>query len=233
MLAALNRISLGAEHQPLNGGPDDDCLFHCSSLHQFAESLGHAVDAKDPQTFNHSLEVAEISQILALKLGFNKDKAQIIHVAAHLHDIGKIGIPDGILQKKEPLNEVEWHWIKKHPDIGARILRPVIQFNNQDGISDMVRHHHERFDGTGYPCGLKGFEIPIGARIIAVADTLSALLQNRPYRSGTDLSKALAEIQRCAGSQFDPKIVAALLAVRSQLVTVCDMRPCTALAEKV
>ena len=179
-------------------------------VHQFAESLGNTVDAKDPLTFNHSQEVAQISQILARTMALSDSKVDRIHLAGHLHDIGKIGIPDSILKKQGRLNREEWTWIKKHPEMGAKIVRPVTSFGVRGGVSDMILFHHEAFDGTGYPFGLRGAEIPLGARIIAVADTLSALLQNRPYRPGTSLELALAEIRRCSGSQFDPSVVEAL-----------------------
>ncbi len=196
------------------------CLAGCDSLHQLSESLGHAVDAKDPQTANHSREVAHFSVLLAGQLGLPETTVNVIHIAGHLHDIGKIGIPDAILQKQGKLTEEEWLWVKKHPDIGAKILSPVRQFSVAGGVSDLVRHHHERFDGCGYPCGLKGEEIPLGARIIAVADSLSALMQNRPYRQGAAFEEALAEIQRCSGSQFDPQVVKALVLSRTELMAI-------------
>ena len=187
------------------------------SLHQFAESLGNAVDAKDPLTFNHSQEVALISQALAQSMGISEVAAGLIHLAGHLHDIGKIGIPDVILKKEGRLSREEWSWVKTHPEIGARIVRPVTAFTVKGGLGDIILHHHEAFDGSGYPCGLRGEDIPLGARIIAVADTLSALMQDRPYRQGIDLEGATAEIRRCAGSQFDPAVVDVLAATVDRL----------------
>jgi HD-GYP domain-containing protein (c-di-GMP phosphodiesterase class II) len=189
---------------------DLECPVGFGSIHQFAESLGNAVDAKDPLTFNHSQEVAVFSQELARAMGLAESMVAHIHVAGHLHDIGKIGIPDAILRKKGRLSREEWGWVRKHPEIGARIVRPVSAFAAVGGVEGMILHHHEAYDGSGYPLGLRGEEIPVGARIIAVADTLSALMQDRPYRLGTDLERALAEIRRCAGSQFDPAVVEAL-----------------------
>lgn len=182
-------------------------------FHQFAESLGNTVDAKDPLTFNHSQEVAQISQVMARAMALSESTVDLIHLAGHLHDIGKIGIPDAILKKQGRLNREEWAWIKRHPEMGAKIVRPVTSFGVKGGVSDMILYHHEAFDGTGYPFGLRGEEIPLGARIIAVADTLSAMLQDRPYRPGTDIDQALTEIRRCAGRQFDPIVVEALGAV--------------------
>lgn len=186
-------------------------------LHQFAESLGNAVDARDSATFNHSWEVAELSRIIAETLGLSARQVETVHLAGHLHDIGKIGIPDAILRKRGKLSDEEWTLMKRHPDIGAVIIRPIEAFASRGGVADMVLFHHERFDGTGYPQGVKGDRIPLGARIIAVADTLSALLQNRPYRSGTGFDAAMSEIRRCAGTQFDPVIVLALQAIEEQL----------------
>ena len=187
-------------------------------LHQFAESLGNAVDARDSDTFHHSWEVAELSRRIAEALGLPDRQVETIHLAGHLHDIGKIGIPDSILRKRGGLSSEEWALMKRHPDIGADIIRPIEAFASRGGVTDMVLFHHERFDGMGYPRGLEGYLIPLGARIIAVADTLSALLQNGPYRSGTSFEGALAEIQRCAGTQFDPAIVVALESIAGQLL---------------
>jgi HD-GYP domain-containing protein (c-di-GMP phosphodiesterase class II) len=186
------------------------CANHCEFLHQFAESLGNTVDARDTATYNHSREVAEVGYLLACAMKLQHAEAVAVHIAGHLHDIGKIGIPDSVLKKDGPLDLEDWHWIKKHPEIGARIVRPVEAFNGIGGIADMILSHHERYDGGGYPLGLTGEAIPVGARIIAVADTLSALLQDRPYRRGTSLEAAVGEIIRCSGTQFDPAVVTAL-----------------------
>lgn len=188
-------------------------------LHQLAESLGNAIDAKDPFTSLHSEEVAEISHAIALSMELTTSQADIIHVAGHLHDIGKIGIPGTILKKTGPLSENEWGHIKQHPDIGAEILKPVGCLW-ENGIVEMVRYHHERFDGKGYPQSLKGDDIPIGARIIALADSLSAMLQNRPYRSAQTFDSAVAEIINCSGSQFDPKVVEAFLDISKEIESI-------------
>lgn len=180
-------------------------------FHQFAESLGIAVDARDPYTLLHSVQVAELSHRLAVAMKLPEPITQTVHLAGHLHDIGKIGVPDAILQKQGRPNEEEWESIRRHPEIGARILSPVEGFNLPGGISDIVRAHHEKFDGSGYPYGLAGEEIPLGARIVAVADSLSALIQDRPYRRGCSEATALAEIRRCSGTQFDPQVVTTLI----------------------
>jgi len=193
------------------GSLQTPCRTECLSLHQLAQSLGNAVDARDSSTFNHSEEVAKISEFIAGKYGLAPMDVQMIHVAAHLHDIGKIGIPDSILKKAGPLAPEERVLLQQHPEIGARIVKPVEAFGTPDGVADIILHHHERFDGSGYPARLAGFRIPVGARIVAVADSLSALLQHRYYRSGTSFKSALQEIERCSGSQFDPHIVQLLL----------------------
>ncbi|QJB55511.1 HD-GYP domain-containing protein [Pseudodesulfovibrio sp. zrk46] len=182
--------------------------FVTTILHQFAESLGNAIDAKDPHTSRHSDEVAQVAHTLALAMGLSPREADIIHVAGHLHDIGKIGVPDAVLQKQGPLSTKEWQAVRKHSEGGAAILRPVAALEKL-GIVDMVLHHHERYDGKGYPKGLKGTEIPLGARIITLADALSAMLQNRPYRGAMDFDVACKEIERCSGTHFDPRVVEA------------------------
>ncbi|MFH1061245.1 MAG: HD domain-containing phosphohydrolase [Pseudomonadota bacterium] len=184
------------------------------SLHQFAESLGNAVDAKDHCTRSHSEEVAVVGRLLALAMGFAPRQAELIHIAGHLHDIGKIGLPDAILRKPGPLTAAEWEMVRLHPVIGADIVRPVAAMTGPGGIADMILHHHERWDGSGYPHGLAGEAIPLGARVIAVADSLSAMMQFRPYKAPRSLAASLAEIAGLAGAQYDPVVVKALLACR-------------------
>lgn len=193
----------GAECSP-------DCSKLIETVHEFSESLGVAIDAKDPYTRMHSTEVAEVAQVLARSMGLAPDQVELVHIGGHLHDIGKIGVPDSILNKAGPLEAGEWAMLKQHPEIGARILEPIRTMAGT-GIPDMVRHHHEAFDGSGYPHGLAGEEIPLGARIITVADSLSAMLSDRPYRPRMTYSDALAEVVRCRGTQFDPVVVRALM----------------------
>lgn len=201
--------AVSAPAHSASGGVCTDTLAVTTILHQFAESLGNAIDAKDAHTSMHSEEVAQVAHALALSMGMSAREADIIHVAGHLHDIGKIGVPDAVLDKRGPLNTEEWIAVRKHPEAGAAILRPVIGLNRL-GVVDMVLHHHERYDGKGYPNKLAGGAIPLGARIIAVADSLSAMLQNRPYRKAMDFDTAMAEVVRCSGTQFDPRVVEAL-----------------------
>lgn len=197
------------------------CSQYCGdirlSLHQLAESLGNAIDARDPYTHKHSDEVAEVARVTARTMGCSFEHAEMLHIAGHLHDIGKIGIPDAILRKQGPLTNEEWQVMRSHPQIGANIIRPVDVFSNSGGVAEVVLHHHERWDGKGYPAGLAGNDIPLGARIIAVADTLSAMMQTRPYRKGRSFSEAVSEIVRCSGTQFDPKVVEAFIASLDQI----------------
>ncbi len=187
------------------------------TVHQFAESLGNAIDAKDTCTSSHSDEVAVISKALSVQIRLNPDECRALHIAGHLHDIGKIGIPDSILKKKGKLTDEEYEVVKKHPVIGSEIVSPVLVFSGENGIAEMILYHHERFDGKGYPAGLKGRNIPFGARIIAVADTLSAIMQDRPYRQAMSFNHALKEIERCSGTQFDPVVVNALMEISDKV----------------
>lgn len=195
----------------------EPCASACLTLHQFAEALGNAVDARDPQLYNHSHDVAETGRILAAAMGLSPAEAELIHIAGHLHDIGKIGIPDEVLKKRGALNENEWRWMRRHPEIGAGIVRPVPAFNIAGGVADIILGHHEHNDGSGYPQGLRGKAIPLGARIVAVADALSALLRDRPYRRGCSFEESIAEIGRCSGAQFDPAVVWALEKMRDEV----------------
>lgn len=191
-------------------------------LHEFAESLGTAVDAKDSHTARHSEEVAQVSHTIALAMGLSARDADLIHVAGHLHDIGKIGVPDEVLFKRTKLTKNEWMLIKMHPEIGAQIVNPVRSLV-ETGIRDIILHHHERYDGKGYPHGLKGREIPLGARIVTVADSLSAMLQNRPYREAMTFDEARKEVVNECGKQFDPLVVGSFIRAENKIRCVFDM----------
>jgi HD-GYP domain-containing protein (c-di-GMP phosphodiesterase class II) len=188
------------------------------SLHHFAEALGEAVDVKDHYTRSHSVVVAEVAHHLATALGLNPARCAEVHVAGHLHDLGKIGLPDRVLQATGPLSQEDWQEIKRHPVLGYEILRHVPLLAPPGGIAEMVLYHHERFDGSGYPFGLRGEEIPLGARIIAVADAFSAMVDDRVYRKGLAVELVFAELAHCAGSQFDPRVAAAMC---DQQAAVC------------
>ncbi|SHJ24029.1 HD-GYP domain-containing protein [Halodesulfovibrio aestuarii] len=201
-----------------------------SSLHLFAESLGNAIDAKDHCTCLHSEEVAIISQAIGVQLGLSPMETQLLHIAGHLHDIGKIGVPDSILKKDNALTDEEYLEIKRHPQLGAEIVTPVMGAVGNGEVVKIILHHHERYDGKGYPEGLCGKDIPLGARIIAVADSLSAMLQNRPYRNAMEYEQAVAEIVRSAGTQFDPVVVAAFLQIQDSISELLQSIRCLGVA---
>jgi HD-GYP domain-containing protein (c-di-GMP phosphodiesterase class II) len=187
------------------------------TAHELAESLGRAVDARDNRLFQHSELVAELSSMLASAHGLTPRQASMVHMAAHLHDIGKIGIPDHILHKPGPLDPAEWQIMRQHPRLGADIIRPVRVFGGSPGVCEMVLTHHERFNGSGYPLGLAGTAIPLGARIIAVADAFCAMTEERPYCRSRTLDEAVAEIERGSGIMFDPHVVQDFLTLRPAL----------------
>ncbi len=164
----------------------------------------------------HSQQVANVSHLLAGAMEVKEGQADVIFLAGLLHDVGKIGIPRCVLGKRNKLTGEDWMWIKKHPVIGARIVR-LGKFNSNGNINEMILFHHERYDGKGYPLGLKGKDIPMGSRIIAVADTLSALQQDRPYRRRISFHDSLEEILRNSGSQFDADVIGALEAVQNRV----------------
>lgn len=193
------------------------------TAHELAESLGRAVDARDKRLFQHSELVAELSSLLSQAHGLTPRQASMVHMAGHLHDIGKIGIPDEILLKPGPLNPDQWQLMRQHPRLGAEILRPVRVFNGSPGVCEMVLAHHERFDGTGYPHGLAGNDIPLGARIIAVADAFCAMTEERPYCRSKSIDEAVAEIARNSGTMFDPCVVRDFLSLRGLLAGLLEL----------
>ena len=170
--------------------------------------LRQTVEAKDPYTRGHSDRVSEFSVLIGKKLGLDEKTLHILKIGGLFHDIGKIGIPDSILLKESKLNDEEYSQIKNHPTIGAHILGDAKVFQD---IIPIVKHHHERFDGKGYPSQLAGEDIPFIARIAAVADTFDAMTSKRTYRDALPLDTVKAEIERCSGSQFDPKIAKVFL----------------------
>ena len=170
-------------------------------------ALAHALEAKDTYSSGHSQRVTEVSVALAKELGMSPDNIEKIRLAGLVHDIGKIGVKESVLNKSGNLTDKEYQHIKSHPEIGERILSPVVEDKE---ILNIVRNHHERYDGTGYPDGLSGKQIPLGARVLAVADTYDAMTSERPYRAAMSLEATLIEIERHKGTQFDPGIVDAL-----------------------
>jgi diguanylate cyclase (GGDEF)-like protein/putative nucleotidyltransferase with HDIG domain len=173
-------------------------------------SLARAVEAKDPYTSGHTERVARIALVLARELGFDETQLRAIEVGAIIHDIGKVGIPDEILLKPGPLDPEETREMRRHPELSSYI---VADLELPAVVKQMVRSHHERFDGAGYPDGLAGEEIPLAGRILSVADALDAMTSDRPYRKAMPAEAARREIQEMAGTQFCPRVVAALMNV--------------------
>lgn len=166
--------------------------------------LEAAVEAKDFYTALHVRRVASYSELIALHMGLGESAVREVRLAAMLHDLGKIGVCDRVLQKAGPLDPREWEEMRRHPELGWKILGHLQGLSR---IADAIRFHHERPDGLGYPLKLKGEEIPLLARIIAVADTYDAMTSDRPYRQALSPEAAYAEIVRNRGSQFDEKVV--------------------------
>lgn len=171
------------------------------------ESLAITLAEKDSYTHGHSKRVTDLSLLLAKQLPDADLDLELLRLCCMLHDIGKIGVPDNILAKPNALSAKEFTIIKKHPDRGAHILRPIAGDLKGLTISKVIRHHHERFDGNGYPARIRGEEIPLMSRIITIADSYDAMTSDRSYRKSLARHQALAEIQRNSGTQFDPALV--------------------------
>ncbi|ADY56972.1 metal dependent phosphohydrolase [Syntrophobotulus glycolicus DSM 8271] len=174
------------------------------ALHDAIECLTTALEVSDSYTSGHSTRVADMTQDIARNLGMRGIRLKNIHLAAHLHDIGKLGIPEHILNKEEKLLPYEWEQIKRHPEIGYNILNKSKRLHQ---IAEIVLYHHERWDGRGYPEGIKQERIPVGSRIIAVADSIDAMTSQRPYREAMSWEECRKELMVNQGIQFDPIIV--------------------------
>lgn len=172
------------------------------------EMILNALYEKNPREMLHSRRVSEICEAIAIKIRLSRDEVKRIKITGLMHDIGKIGIDEKILNSNHRLNPTEWEEIKKHPDISFRILSASNEFSS---IAEDVLQHHERWDGKGYPKGLKGKEISLNARIIAIADTYDAMISDRAYRKAYSKEEAIQEIKRCSGTQFDPFLVKAFI----------------------
>jgi HD-GYP domain-containing protein (c-di-GMP phosphodiesterase class II) len=169
--------------------------------------LAETLDLRDTGTAEHSRTVGAYARDTAAALGLAPQRVERLHAAGVLHDLGKLGIADAILHKQGALDDAEWREIRRHPEIGARIL----EYAGLLDIAGWVRAHHERLDGRGYPDALSADAIPLEARILAVADAYEAMVADRPYRAGRPAAEARAELLRCAGTQFDPDVVQAFL----------------------
>ena len=192
-----------------------------AARYRAAASLAKAVDARDAYTGSHSERVGELAGRIARRLGVEEPQVELIRLAASLHDLGKLAIPEEILRKPSSLNESEQLVLQRHPQIGFRMLESL----GVEPIAEWVLHHHERWDGDGYPTRLRGEELPLGARIVFVADAYAAMTSERVYRKPLSPREALEELERCAGTQFDPSVVEAFsleLGVRSRAVELAS-----------
>ena len=182
-------------------------MFNKESLNDTLEmvnALSVALDLKSDYTCNHSARVAELSVLLAKALHLPLEEQIRINLGAHLHDIGKVGIPDAILNKVGPLDDKEFALIKQHTLTGYKIIKKVRSFSE---ISDIILYHHERVDGLGYPEGLSGQEISLATKIVSIADSFDAMTSKRPYRQSLTTTEALKDLKRCAGKQFEEGLV--------------------------
>jgi putative nucleotidyltransferase with HDIG domain len=170
------------------------------------ETLGAVIDAYDMFTYGHSTQVAVYAAALAEKLNIPPAERSLIVKAALVHDLGKVAVMDSIISKPGALTEEEFRQVKRHPEVGAQIVSRMKGFKD---LVSLVRHHHERWDGKGYPDGLAGDEIVLGARILALADSLDAMFSTRPYRPARNYKEILTEVARCSGTQFDPRVAQA------------------------
>ena len=206
-IANVARLAATAvHHPPLNKNLEKKYL-------QLVYSLVTIIDACDTSTINHGPRTGRIAYQISQALGLSQNECEEVHTAGILHDIGKIGIPERILTKSGKLTPDEWRSMRQHPVLGAQILTPIPGFEK---IAELEKGHHEKFNGRGYPHGLSAENIPLGSRIIAIADAFTTMTDGRIYRSPFSLIQAVTEIKRCAGSHFDPAIVPVALDIFMQ-----------------
>jgi putative nucleotidyltransferase with HDIG domain len=186
-------------------------------------TLSRAIEARDPYTRGHSTRVTDLAEAVARQLGWGDDRIASLRIGGPLHDIGKLAVSDEVLCKKGRLDDCELAQIREHPKIGAKLLFRIAALRE---AIPYVLFHHERWDGTGYPSGKAGEEIPVEARVLAIADAFDAMTSDRPYRRALTREQALAEVERCAGTQFDPGIARVFLKVFGE--TAADELPAAA-----
>src|SRR5919202_5306423 len=180
-------------------------------------ALSRALEARDPATRGHSARVAALARAVAVRLGWDAQRLALLELGARLHDIGKVVVPASILRKAGPLEAHELEQIRRHPEAGAWIIRPLPRARP---ALPCVLYHHERWDGGGYPHAIAGDAIPVEARLLAIADAYDAMTSFRPYRGPLPYDAAVAEIGRCAGSQFDPELAEAFIEVLERATQV-------------
>jgi putative two-component system response regulator len=174
------------------------------AAHAVVVALANAVEAKDSTTEQHCQRLALQAARLGMQIGLGPAELDAVTYGALLHDVGKIGVREAVLTKAGPLDDAEWQEMRRHPAIGERICTPLAAFAV---FGPIIRHHHERWDGAGYPDRLVGEQSPIGARIVGLVDAFDAMTHDRPYRPAMSVADAMGELVRCAGKQFDPELV--------------------------
>ena len=214
---------IGKRHAQLGINFEDELISKFNADHaisgarisEIATSLAGAIDAKDPYTKGHSTSVSRFSEALARAINLPEDEVERIKLGALLHDVGKIGIPETVLKKEGPLSDDEWAIMKQHPTIGAeKVLMPNPSLRD---LIPIVKYHHERIDGKGYPEGLANGDIPLAAKIVAIADTYHALISDRPYRRGMNIEKAISILNEGAGTQWDGDLVRTFIQIAPSL----------------
>lgn len=206
------RVLISVIHSRLNRAKELKSLYTTSTLLSTIEVMANAIESRDTYTGGHVRRVRKYSENLARVLGWPIAKVQDAKLAAILHDIGKIIIPDSILNKTDPLNNEEWRMVKNHTVEGEKLIAPLaIDNGNLTAITEGVRYHHEKYDGSGYPDGLAGEKIPPIARLLAIADAYDAMTSDRPYRKGMSPNKALQIIENDKGKHFDPDMATAFI----------------------
>jgi putative nucleotidyltransferase with HDIG domain len=191
-------------------------LFRSAPLQGWEEArkvatlLVEVVTPRDGYTIDHALAIAELSRRVGVEFDLSEEVQEALALGALLHDLGKLGVPEAVLERLGPLTQQEWEIIKRHPDIGARMIEQIWCLRR---VTQMIRHHHERYDGSGYPDGLEAEEIPLTSRIVAATDAYDVMVRGRPYRESRSPTEAIEELMGGAGSQFDVEVVAALARV--------------------
>lgn len=188
------------------------------------DRLAQVMDLANPELLHHSIRVANLAAKIAQRLGLTEKQVELIIRVSLFHDIGKLGLSQTILSKPGPLAPLEYESIKTHPDLGAALLR---ECSDSHSLIPIVRHHHEYFDGNGYPDGIRGSQIEIEARIISIADAIDSMRSERPYRQALSLPQIIRELRRCAGTQFDPLVVetAIVILVETDSKQSTDSKP--------
>jgi response regulator RpfG family c-di-GMP phosphodiesterase len=211
---ALEKRRLVLENRGYQQGLQEKVAVQARRLEELflasVQSLAEALEVTDPYTRGHSVRVSHYSSVIAKQMGLDGELLRRIELGGHVHDIGKIGVREDLLNKPSKLTTDEYQHIMTHPMVGWRILAPLL--GDMPEALNIVRSHHERFNGCGTPDGLAGTDIPLEARIAAAADCFDAMTSDRPYRPGLSMDEAIAELLRCSGSQFDPQVVDALMA---------------------